>query len=291
MPGFAAGQVGQQTYQQDYGLQGGFQQDMLTKQDRALESGALPDEAALLKVVELVNRELSQGSLQYARLTPADLKDCVQSGGIVFKNRDAYEKYVTRPKEMREVLTEEEARQVFDFLKNQADIPFRYPEDGCYARAHEMARLLELNGISSRKVFVFGNLSVKTPNAARGKVSWWYHVAPYVRVRQADGTVVEKVVDPSLFSDGARSVAEWTGTQVAESKESCVQVEPKKTMGVLGCRYYFTSRFQYEPWPEDPEPSKWENYDLENAEQTMRGYRGIVKDRQQARKREAEGRQ
>src|SRR5574337_709434 len=35
-------------------------------------------------------------------------------------------------------------------------IPFLYPDDGCWARAHEMYRLMLLEGVTSKKVWIYG---------------------------------------------------------------------------------------------------------------------------------------
>lgn len=53
-----------------------------------------------------------------------------------------------------------------------------YPDDGCFMRAEWMARLLNSKARLSwvNKLFVFGDLEVKTPNHPQGIVRWWYHV-------------------------------------------------------------------------------------------------------------------
>jgi hypothetical protein len=40
------------------------------------------------------------------------------------------------------VIEKEYAEYLFNELVSQTYIPFGYPEDGCYARAHEMSRIL-----------------------------------------------------------------------------------------------------------------------------------------------------
>lgn len=44
-------------------------------------------------------------------------------------------------------------------------IPFLYPRDGCWGRAHEMYRLMTATGTSPWKVWNYGNLVVDTRNA------------------------------------------------------------------------------------------------------------------------------
>lgn len=61
-------------------------------------------------------------------------------------------------------------------------VTWLYPDDGCYARA-DMTRkhLKEWNNFLVKKIFIFGNLNLKTKNALNGMVSWWYHVASVIR--------------------------------------------------------------------------------------------------------------
>ena len=93
-------------------------------------------------------------------------------------------------------------------------IPFQYVVDGCYARAHKMRQImLEEYNVSCEKVFsyedVTGFLAVDAGDCC---VFWWYHVAPLVTVKGADGTFTKWVVDPSMFSEPV-SIATWTGAQ------------------------------------------------------------------------------
>lgn len=88
------------------------------------------------------------------------------------------------------------------FLQSvQSNFPRRaswlYPDDGCYARAALANRNLFRWFLPvPSKVFVFGNLRVKTPNAPRGAVSWWYHVAPVVDVN-GEKFVLDPAIEPS----------------------------------------------------------------------------------------------
>lgn len=109
------------------------------------------------------------------------------------------------------VVSEEKARELFDMLRTQPDIPFLYPQDGCYSRAHRMARLLEDRGIISAKIFVTGNLQIETDRSPEGYVGWNWHVAPAILVRK-NGVVIPMVIDPAIFSTPV-TVSEWTGAQ------------------------------------------------------------------------------
>ena len=52
------------------------------------------------------------------------------------------------------VLTKEEAQKLFDSFRELSYIPSKYLEDGCYARAHELALIAKNNGITLGKAFL-----------------------------------------------------------------------------------------------------------------------------------------
>jgi hypothetical protein len=114
-------------------------------------------------------------------------------------------------------LTPEQAALVFSVLSDQPDIAFKFPVDGCYARAYLMNQRMVQMGLSPGKAWTFAAdpsdpLWVGTPNHPDGKVEWGYHVAPTVPVRGADGVVRDMVMDPSMF-DHPVTVDEWKGAQ------------------------------------------------------------------------------
>lgn len=92
-------------------------------------------------------------------------------------------------------------------------IPFLYPDDGCWARAHEMCRLMINMDLSPRKVWIQGVLNVKTKNNPNCEVWWGWHVAPTLCVRSWWFPFSRRMVmDPSLFS-GPVMQATWKGVQ------------------------------------------------------------------------------
>lgn len=114
----------------------------------------------------------------------------------------------------------EAAQKAFDELKARDDIPFDYPTDCCYSRAHEMCRTLQEKNVPCGKVWNYAHdfdaggasLHVPTPNSPSGAVDWRYHVAPTVPVTQPDGSVRDMVMDPSMF-DKPVPVEEWVKAQ------------------------------------------------------------------------------
>jgi Glutaminase len=96
-------------------------------------------------------------------------------------------------------------------------IPFLYPDDGCWARAHEMCRLMINMGLSPRKVWIdhsAGNwLHVDTKNNPQCYVEWGWHVAPTLCTRGPKLFRTQlMVIDPSLFTTPV-SEATWKGVQ------------------------------------------------------------------------------
>jgi hypothetical protein len=91
-------------------------------------------------------------------------------------------------------------------------IPFLYPDDGCWGRAHEMCRLMIANGTQPEKVWIYGNLHTPTPNNPACAVNWGWHVAPILHVKTAATTTETWVIDPSMFP-GPVSENTWSGAQ------------------------------------------------------------------------------
>ncbi len=90
-------------------------------------------------------------------------------------------------------------------------IPFTYPDDGCWGRAHEMCRLMIAAGAQPEKVWIYGNLRAGTQNHPSCRVYWGWHVAPTLLVETGAGSEVQ-VIDPSLFP-GPVPQATWAGVQ------------------------------------------------------------------------------
>lgn len=100
--------------------------------------------------------------------------------------------------------SEQALDELFNELKN-AEIPFEYATDGCYARAHKMRQIITSKGYECYKIFVYGDLAATNGECC---VGWSYHVAPILRHRSANGGIEIKVLDPSLFKKPV-SKQEW----------------------------------------------------------------------------------
>lgn len=90
-------------------------------------------------------------------------------------------------------------------------IPFTYPDDGCWGRAHEMYRLMLAAGVPTDKVWIYGSLRVVSANKPDCNVRWGWHVAPTLPVTTATG-VATYVLDPALFAEPVPR-ATWAGVQ------------------------------------------------------------------------------
>ena len=119
------------------------------------------------------------------------------------------------------VPTYAKAKEIFDFCAAQSChlpgpyaitpcIPFQYVRDGCYARAHKMRKIITTKyGYCCEKVFSFANqnndsLAVKANKWGGCCVTWWYHVAPLIRVKVkilSFEFVLAMVIDPGMFNN------------------------------------------------------------------------------------------
>lgn len=111
-------------------------------------------------------------------------------------------------------------------------ITFRYPVDGCYARAHKMRQILINNGYDCEKQFVYGNLKASTGTCC---VSWSYHVAILVSFKNASGVVEKRIIDPSLFSTGPVTDSAWRS---ACTNSTCGSVSVSSYANTAGNVYY-----------------------------------------------------
>lgn len=81
--------------------------------------------------------------------------------------------------------------------------PFDYPNQGCESRAHEMCRMLDAEGHTLGKVWIFNFPATTTPNYPGCHIKWHWHVAPFLRVEgEADPIASVRVLDPSLHTQG-----------------------------------------------------------------------------------------
>lgn len=129
------------------------------------------------------------------------------------------------------------AKEIFDYCAQQSChlpgpttetpcIPFQYVRDGCYARAHKMRKIItEKYGYCCEKVFSFAtdnddDLAVQANKWGGCCVTWWYHVAPLLRVRikiLSFNFTLAMVIDPGMF-DKPVLLSSWL---VAQENAAC----------------------------------------------------------------------
>ncbi|MEP6871657.1 MAG: protein-glutamine glutaminase family protein [Anaerolineaceae bacterium] len=148
------------------------------------------------------------------------------------------------------------AKEIFDFCAQlschlpgpyavQPCIPFQYVRDGCYARAHQMRRLITTRyRYCCEKVFSYAPynddvLAVQANKWGGCCVEWWYHVAPLVRVRvklrlpqlpKEFSIVLAMVIDPGMF-DKPVLLSTWLAAQEnktcnPQAKVSAYSIQP-----------------------------------------------------------------
>ena len=135
------------------------------------------------------------------------------------------------------------AKKIFDYCAKQSCslpgpynispcIPFQYVRDGCYARAHKMRWIITTKyRYCCEKVFSFAvqnfdRLAVKADKWGGCCVTWWYHVAPLIRVRVRVGRNIFKlamVIDPSMF-DKPVLLSTWLSAQENKTCDSHAHV-------------------------------------------------------------------
>jgi hypothetical protein len=148
------------------------------------------------------------------------------------------------------------AKEIFDFCAAHSChlpgpyavtpcIPFQYVIDGCYARAHQMRRIITTRyRYCCEKVFSYAPytddvLAVQANKWGGCCVQWWYHVAPLVRVRvkfrlprlpRNFSIELAMVIDPGMF-DKPVLLSTWLAAQEnkacsPQAKVSAYSIQP-----------------------------------------------------------------
>ena len=176
--------------------------------------------------------------------------------------KNGFARAISDPRELPvSVITQKEADALFKSFTDDIKIPFRYPFDGCYARATAMAKTAEDKKIIMGKVFVEGTLIAETGLPEYPVVAWGWHVAPMLYVKNASGKVEIQVFDPGLF-DHPVPLDQWKRKMLLEVPDHPASITAT----------YFGSRFQYfrsQKIPLKDEPNresfkaKWKKEDFE----------------------------
>jgi len=147
--------------------------------------------ADMVQYIDIINNEVASNLVN--RQSLGDDK-CISSG--VYYSKEAYKQIKEiNVKNEGEVVDLKKANELFESMKNMDSIEWNYTRDGCFARAHLMARELERKGVKVGKIWARGDLSAVLDGQ---KESWFYHVAPVIYVKNKSGDVEEFVIDPAL---------------------------------------------------------------------------------------------
>lgn len=84
-------------------------------------------------------------------------------------------------------------------------LPSNFPEEGCESRAHLICRELQRQEITAGKAWVYDTACVRHCNFKPACMSFTFHVAPFLRLKDSDEL---RVID-TAFLDGAVSDTFW----------------------------------------------------------------------------------
>lgn len=156
------------------------------------------------------------------------------------------------------LLSEDDVLDLYDELAAREDIPYEFSLDGCYSRAHKMAKILAAKGITAGKAFIEGELY---SDSAFGEVGWRYQVAPVVMIKKGNA-IVPYVIDPSLFK-GPVPQTEWKARLLSNSKSKF-------------SREYYTNRFAYTPEDRLANMSEYSKDSLEDMDYSNRNFNKLL---------------
>lgn len=181
------------------------------------------------------------------------------------------------------VLTPQELQAAFKIVQ-EMDIAYYYPEEGCYARAHLMAKKLEEQGIVTAKAFALGHekpyllLRIKNPYNNRYQ-HWAFHVAPLVMVALPGAEEpAPMILDPSLHHEPL-TLESWLAKMQFKERDNPTNVRVKLLI---------TDRFEYQPpalfrFNRDDKPIRkdWDRTDLDIAEHQNNGFKKWIRSRRE----------
>jgi hypothetical protein len=159
------------------------------------------------------------------------------------------------------VISSSQANDLFRKFTGNPDIPFKYPIDGCYARATAMAQMAEADKITMGKVYAEGFLQAKTDSVAYPIARWGWHVAPVAYVKKVDGKIDLMVFDPSLFNKPV-GIDEWKSKMLDKSDGAESKINA----------LYYGARYQYYRRRKEGYKSEWDRQDLDDTKDKMSQY-------------------
>ncbi|MCW3084848.1 MAG: hypothetical protein JWP12_2214 [Bacteroidetes bacterium] len=129
---------------------------------------------------------------------------------------------IIEPEEDEKVVSLERAKELFDRMKwkscipdasGDPCIPFMYPSNGCWIRAHLMCYFLREEKETPKKIWSSGQyLRTRSTNVPGCIVKWTWHVAATLMVEDESGEIIKMVFDPSMCGEPV-PVQKWLDLQ------------------------------------------------------------------------------
>jgi|GEM_PF-3717240 len=179
----------------------------------------------------------------------------------------------------------------FNDSGTETPIPYTYPIDGCYARAHMMEQRLTALGFKTRNVYglaMGGALKVQSEYSAQvsGGVAnvpgspsytrWRYHIAPIITMLDDKKQPVDMVIDPSIAS-GPITIDQWMATMGAATYEMKTLAEVKTMTTNIVPVAYITDRDSWAPKDSRSDLSSTDRTAIDNSARTiLTGYAALA---------------
>lgn len=231
------------------------------------------NEIANTELVQFIT-VLSNGELLGHYVDPNEaMKTGCMYGGVYLnagaaKNLDAIKKNLYPDQHVDKTISLDRATELFNKARAMKDIAWDYKQDGCYARAHLMARRFEAEGVRVDKAWLKGDLYLPGTN-----IAWNFHVAPVVYVKDKEGIVKKMVIDPSVF-DKPVTVEEWDQKIAKRTIKGTVVTAfpfPENATQMERAALAFSSSDPYKP---SENINLSEEAKMKMADDTMTQYRG-----------------
>ena len=179
----------------------------------ALELGAVVDLEVTGKKTITAARVMNQKSLTHTVTVQPDPTPAPgQTGPVV----------IPTPPSVYEATVIQNDRNFLKKLFNEMtpDSNFRYNSQ-CFRRAHTWSYdMYDYDNVKSMKAFLFF-----TPRYIREYgFDWWFHVAPFVYFKTADGVTHEVILDKSLAPGGGVEMNDWA-TAFMENHVNCPEIQ------------------------------------------------------------------
>ncbi|WP_127716280.1 protein-glutamine glutaminase family protein [Halobacteriovorax sp. HLS] len=223
------------------------------------------DDKVNAQMVQLI--DLANGNLESNYVNKESLPDyaCIYNGVYYSPEGHTIARNIERMS--KKTISIDRAKELFNKAKARKDIAWNYTFDGCYARAHLMARMFEEEGVHVDKAWLRGSLQIPSGTPQQ---TWGYHVAPLVHIENDDGSVVEMIIDPSV-AQGPIGPSEWAAMMKVDLNQSdkVSYPTPINTKKYSGSSYTVTNSVPY--WP-DLDLSLTEEMKTKKAVETMEQY-------------------